>query len=138
MNKFLFWFKKGTKVESELNIFFKETTNTGFHSNFLYKKRKDEFEKNKITKAFEMFSIWHYKDSKRVVVYFNSDLISRILFDNIFKGNKMFIDNTSSSTNESVSDFIETSNGSYSLVLLLISNLTNELRLHQFLASKTT
>ena len=49
MNKFLFWFKKGTKVESELNISFKETTNIGFQSNFLYKKQKDEFEKNKIT-----------------------------------------------------------------------------------------
>jgi hypothetical protein len=55
VNKFLFWFKKGANVESELNIYFKGTTNTGFHSIFLYKKRKDEFEKNKITKAFEMF-----------------------------------------------------------------------------------
>ena len=44
-------------------------------------------------------------------------------FDNIFKGNKMFVDNTSSSTNESVSDFIEKSNGSYVLLLSSIIRL---------------
>ena len=35
----------------------------------------------------------------------------------------MFVDNTSSSTNESVSDFIETSNGSYVLLLSSIIRL---------------
>ena len=43
--------------------------------------------------------------------------------DNMFRGNKMFVDNTSSSTNESVSDFIETSNGSYVLLLSSIIRL---------------
>ena len=43
--------------------------------------------------------------------------------DNIFKGNKMFVDNTSSSANESVSDFIERSNGSYVLLLSSIIRL---------------
>ena len=43
--------------------------------------------------------------------------------DNIFKGNKMFVGNTSSSTNESVSDFIEKSNGSYVLLLSSITRL---------------
>ena len=51
--------------KKSMKIFFIETTNLGFHSNFLYKKRKVEFEKNKIIKPLEIFFfIWNYKDLK--------------------------------------------------------------------------
>ena len=53
--KIQYWFKKGTKGELELNIYFQETTNTGFTQIFCTKNEKMNLKKIKSLKLLKCF-----------------------------------------------------------------------------------